>query len=1107
MKKTLTTIAIATTLLFVLSCHTGTCGYDNRRETDESSFFLKLNVLENSISTRATIPSAAGEEDVNILHLLFFDATSLMFIDHIEIDGNNRPLDLSMPVRVPLNNTPALNNHTNYRILVVANINTYNITPSVDEWLNSFHGVNFNTAIREQLPLVGTGQIKPRNLLMSAVVEKIAGVEKIETTLIRAVVRIDVEFRSGLTTHELVSASVWNVPRHTSIWNSMYNNFTSVLHSNAFQRTDNVVDNTIRGQLYTFENRQNSISQNDHRTTAVILGIREIGGIPTYHRVNVHLPFSGQNLQRNTVHTITVNQVLGAGADSKDQAYSSDRSQLQVTINNADMDDRGVILVDGDNVLVIPTNRIVFCPDGGVREFTIFTYSPDGSAQLGVSGLVMDAGLLAILSGNSLTVSATPSVDAREGFIDLVFGNISARIEVVQTSALVEYLELNLQLNDISVFPNYLPNNNPILMTTPDHLPDFVQVTASSEWTAQVFNDGFGFHESTDRIINGTPTNNTFRLNAISQNTGDFMRYGFVVVSLVSNPNINQVLVLRQEGADIVRVFAADNLYDQLTNAKTYFGAMGGVRTAAGAGSQTNAFRVTHSASGLSNIALTSGAEHFTVSSTPGSTPYYTLVTITAKGYNPNMNNKLSGRLGLTSPYGGFEAIDIEQGFFNLSLSTNPVAASMAGGNTGAITVTSTETNSVNGVDIATAANWVATNVTTTYNVWGGGTSFPTLNNTTGTNQGTFTVAFPRILLVMLDVSPTATATVTISNTSITATRNVSQTARVLRNLHFRSGGNARAGVFPDAIGTFAWFDEFHTLHGGFTRPTPNPSADNRRWAGFSTVSLTSAWRNWHNDTQTFFGRGSQFTVQSGAHTVDIDVADSTPTSTIQVFGANNHTFPAGTAVAIRDWLEGDIYGRRVLMLNCEFNAASRNDFNRAMQEMGGNYARFVVEQASRVSSNIASARVSTDNNNSIAAARMNDCALHQYLFRDGPFTNANIINTVNMSGYDGAGASSHSAVLTSWPDTFIPIFWHPTHLSSGNRTVLFGIDPVLRIVFVGQACIFGASWTSVGSHGAGLNWTNNDWSAANFAFARNVAAWFVEVAQHGECFTNQFFD
>ena len=790
MKKTIMFTVLVAMLFGIPSCQPDVLDTDKQTITAlglNDGFLLKLNVPGSNINTRTAILTEPGEDFVSVLHLFFFQATGTQsFIDAIELrNDNGSPLDLSLPLQVPLHDTPTLNNNTDYKILIVANADAY--VSSVETWLDSFKGVNFSTAIRKQFLLTGfntTNRIATNYLLMSAEAGKSASQEEVAVTLTRAVVRIDVNFRNGLEhTHELVSASVWNVPQNTSIWDNAYNNYTDLIPNRAFQRIDKVADNIIKGQLYTFENRQNQVSQSDRHTTAVILGIRDrMTQVVSYHRVNVSLPFSGQDLKRNTVHTITVNHVLGEGAtgatveEAEDRAYNNNNSLLQVTVNNTDMDNQGVILIDGDNVLVIPTNRIVFSSEGGSREFTIFTYSPTGNAQLGASALVMEPGLSAVLSGNSLTVSATPSVDGKKGFIELVFGNITARIEVVQTSATVEFLELNVDINDIPVFSNM----------SNDAMDGNVQVTSSGAWTATIYNPFFNFVGTTPadtRMIEGN-NGGTFRLVTAESNSDQHERLGFVIVSLVSNPNINRVLVLSQRGSSKINLYDPADIGMNISDPVVHFTASGTV-----ASGHINTFMIE---TGKDNLAPTNP-----ISITGANSAHFAyelngnLLTITSSGHNL-LEGTLSATLTIRSDAGIIRTIALTQAMHTLTLSADNItinSIAVTGGTTSNITVsssypawTATITTSGTATDGRNLVNHVVM-----LQDQNGNSIVP------GTEYGALTqlrVVFPKVYYPNREIP--ITATITVTNGILTRTITATQTKLQPRNFRIR-GFNTEA--------------------------------------------------------------------------------------------------------------------------------------------------------------------------------------------------------------------------------------------------------------------------------------------------------------------------
>ena len=1092
MKKIVFTLTIFTLLL--ASCQTddwGGGGNNNNGNAASDSFLLRLNVPGSNINTRMTVPHEDGERDVNTLHVFFFEPTGAQnYVGHVVFGTDNigvtdpnllEPIDLSIPLHVRFNAPTAagLNNNTHYRLLLVANVEHYIQGMNLDTWLNTrIRHRTLTEALNNQQMLVtnfgttepGHKAISSNNLLMSAMVDKPADVEEVHVPLIRAVVRIDVDFAAGLTSHTLESVSVWNVPQSTSLWDPTQNNFSTLMLNRPIQRIDNVVGNRVRGQLYTFENRQNSISQNDLHTTAVILGITENAtGTTTFHRVNVTMPFAGQNLMRNTVHNVTVNRVLGPGSANEQAAYGAPVSQLQVTINNADMDSRGVILVDGDNVLVLPTNRIVFCPAGGERDFTIFTHSPDGSARLGVSGLVMDDGLTAILSGHSLVVSATPSIDARQGFIEIRFGNITTRIEVVQASSFVEYLELNLELNDISPFPTLLGDdgngnfNVPVLMQTPDGLPNYVRVTSSHRWTARVFSNSFSFADANnpyavipDRMISGEP-GEMFRLATILPNLDDRTHYGFVLVSLESNPNINQVLVLRQQGADNVRVFAASDpsFNDELVNPVAQFTA-GGVNIPHGTIPMiTNVFYVRHTdrANMAGQVLMhtwTAGAAHFQalLEDVDATT---TRVTITSPGHNP-YESVLNGRILLSSGMGGSAAIYMTKAVHILNLTHTPSTIPVAGGTTNDITVESSEAWEAEIIGVApNPFSWNVTASDKSIN-WLG---TPSLSQASGTNGQAFTVTFPGQPLMMIDQSPTITVRVRLTATpNIYRTITVTQGARTPRNINLRSwGGQSSGGTAGSQWGTWS--------------PDTGPSlASHRNNFGRLRDEIINATAGGANN----FG-GATATMRTGTRTMVS--ALGLPNNDHHVFLANNFGGHAAAQTAIRTWLTTatpDVPNHRILILTSEY-AGNASNATALLGVWGYSFGGSGSTTATGVYGNA------------------NSSAIHNFLFRDGPFrildsdgNPTDFSGNVLMRPQDTAHNTAQS-----WSSTARTIMMHPGSTTRARITIC----SARRIIAIPEPEIMGLGGR-----------TNTDWSnAANVAFTRNLAAWIVGVATYGRDF------
>ena len=1090
MKKILLTFSIILATLFALSCQSdwyeiGDNGGGNR-PTSGDGFLLRFNVPGSSINTRMAVPSLPGEDDVRSLHVLFFDATTNLFVDYMVFrNADGSPLDLSAPIRVQFRDNPLLNHSDEYRLLVVANIgwflNPYEAN-ALNNWLTSLNGESFASVKNRTITLNHFNatdfqrRIRYNELLMTAVAEtQRAESDVIEVDLVRNVVRVDIELAPRLINagYQLRSASIWNVPNNTALWNSDLNCFdqlTCIITGRPFQRWAAGQGNTSF-TLYTFPNRQNNISQNDRHTTAAIIGIVRPGTTDaTFHRVNISLPFAGQNMERNTVHNITVNRVLGDGAIGAEidaaeiNAYNADRSVLQVSVNQSDMDSQGVILVDGNNVLVLPTNRIVFCPEGGYRDLRIFTYSPDGSARLTVSGIVTPPGMTIILRGTDLYVRVEPGVDFIQGHIELRFGSITARIYVERMSNVVEYLELNLGMTDIERFSNVFPSGvTRLFMSTPGNLPDYVQVTSSGEWTARMFNEGFGFYHHINNTplttpasgqpnIHGGESGDQFRVAALDVNPANFVRYGFILFSLVSNPNINQVLVVTQQGTDLVEVYEYPAMV-VTDHPMTHFYAGGNVMNRTGQAnvicSGTNQFRLAHSGNyqdltvawlptPYSSVATMQAQFTYTLASVGGNT----ILTITA---NPNqhLGNRIVGRLRITSPFGGEATINMEQGRYNLSPIANPATVGIEGGTTANITVAATHSIGT-GATLVTAPtttlSWMAT-ISANNDVWGG--TLPTVNPTTGNTGGAFAVTFPRLPLMMIDTSPQETVTITLTGIiDGTRTVTVTQAQRTPRNLYIRSGRPNNWGTWHPTGGTGSNRANFARLRDEIASTTNFGCATATMRAGARTFSVLR-------------GTGAA-NRQLPADVVDIFLANNT-----------NHTAAEGTT--IRNWLNASALNDRVLIVTSEY-AGSASNANNILGTWGYNFGSSGRNSNTR-----------TVNGNA------NTSATHNFLFRDGPFRVLD--GSGNPTDFSGqVSVRPRDAVanpLSSWDTTAEVILWQGTNIAA------FTICPVRRVIALPEPEIFGTGTRTQ------TNWNN----PANVAFVRNVAAWIVGVATYGDEF------
>jgi hypothetical protein len=1041
-KKLLLTLTMLGAVLFgATSCLADVI--DNNGEyipsRQESSFFVRLSVPSGNITTRSTaaiVQPEAGETDVRSLHLFFFDENEnfVGMVTKGDLDlapassciltsGDLLEVDLTQPA------AHRLNNSTDYRILAVANLGAY--IDDVHEWVERLTYSTLGT-IRKEIAkalLMKTTGIQSNTLLMSAEVEKSAIEHIVTIPLIRAVARLDVIVNPRLneTTPnnvKITRAKVVNVAHRTGIWNPASNDLSA--HVNfppiSFDATEELL-----GRLYAFENEVVGVSQNDTRTTAVIIGISRSGGTTTYHRVNIAVPTRGQILRRNNVYQITINHVLAEGQPSWEAAYANPNSTLDVSINDVNIDDQGLIFIDGDNILAIPTGLFVFPPEGIDEQiFTIFTHTTDpANVRLGVSAINLDPGLSAILSGIERRLSATPATAPRRGYITLSFGNIRATIYIEQASMYQEYLMLNVGMNEIPKFPNaYLTGN-----VKNNRMTGEVQVTSSGKWRATVHNNFFDLVQDGDVVVERTITGNpgeTFQLEINETNPYRGLRHGFVIVTLESNPNINRVLVLIQNGAAAIDIYDPDTQLLILGSPTVHFTPGGELAVAEG---NVNRFRIDAENDNWYVRSIAGQGFEYAVNGN--------LLTITAGIAQVAHPQTISGALviGSSEPGVAPRTIHLTQAVQSLLPTPAAVNVGAAGGVSPAITVTSTMNWEA---EITATDNWV--------------TGAPVLSRTSGASGESFTVTFPALPLMAIDIQPTATVTVSIPGTPVTSVVTVTQAARTVRNLYIRSARPANWGTWHPSGG----------------------SVSNRNNFGRLRQELAS--------TENFGGANA--VMRSGVHTFSThSVAANIPpvgadgSSAVDIFLANNYANTSATRDAgVRNWLS--TRRNRVLIVTSEY-ITSAGPTTSMLSPWGYTFTR--------AGAGTNNTDVRTVNGNA------NTSAIHNWLFRDGPFrildgggNPTDFSGSVSMQPVDVEGNP-----MSSWGNAEAMaevIMWQPRR--EGTHAAVT-ICSVRNIVSIPEPEIMGLSYR-----------TNTDWgNAANVAFTRNLAAWIVGVAQYGDEF------
>ncbi len=610
-KRALTAILMLPMLLL------GSCIRDEAPEGGGAGFGNRLQLTVKvakagiQAATRSTVAPLPGEEDVTVLYLLFFEADANdngQFIDYVRIDNISPDTSTS----IDISGHPSLAVSGEYDILAVANIddNSY-INGSVSTWIQGWQGMTLNQVKTSATAWVkgstdNSNAIASDRLLMTGSIEKSQGQYDLALVLNRGVIRFDV-YNNKSESHDLVSAELWNVYPSNSLWGggAADDYSSSVARIGRYYGVDNSGNSTgvagadglgdtvgnILGGLYCFENRVITPSQNDALTTCIIVGLRERAtGITGYHRVNINPDKSSQVLLENSAYRLTIRDI-DAGSATSAAAYAAAEGGPDYIINYWDMSDYGLIMIDGNSILSIPTKTIIIPEDGGDFSYDIFTFNNTGStSKLTIESQRYEpsnGSISSVLNGNTLTVHATPlgaGESSRTGTVVLTYAGLEGAVNIIQSRGEDVFLRVYLPSDGMRPLAPYAG------IASGD-----IRVDASGPWTAEIFMPDEGFTldpailspqiattmlHSTDPLASG----NRFKVYTWSANPELVKRECFVVVSLDSDPeNHAAVVQLSQEPSGVISLVP--------NNTSVIFNGMG-TGLAAVAGNTTDTFNV-----------------------------------------------------------------------------------------------------------------------------------------------------------------------------------------------------------------------------------------------------------------------------------------------------------------------------------------------------------------------------------------------------------------------------------------------------------------------------------------------------------------------------------
>ena len=1051
MRKIFLILTVLAATIFATSCMNEPI--DPVEPTDNTGFFMHLEVIQGSTEagTRvATIPAMPTETEVHDLFLLFFNPAGnfVTYLDKSPPALSGEPLEMTAPLRVELGGTTGLDPNTEYRILVVANIET--MVGIAGDWLDGFVGMTFHQAQAHLLETSEASFIHGDQLLMSSTVVRRAGQVMVHAQLVRALVRFDVVME--VPGYELYSVAVWNVPRVTALWNSDHNDFR--YHTEYFSSVSGLPtlfpgETEFRGILYSFENSVTNSYQGDEHTTCLILGIRPTTGTNagrvTYYRVNVNEQ-GAQLLRRNFVYEIRITGINNLGENTPRDAWSGAQTWLDINVRNWQDGAGSAVMFDGEDILAVGGNRIDFTGEGGTESITIFTFSPDPTNVLSMVGATttgsiqeligdgnngLPVGISAELSGTTMTVIATPTPagSPRDGHIEVMFGTMRATVIVVQSDRQNLWLNLDVGTMDIPMFPQNNQVNYNLGLGGGTNLMDVlgrnITVDSSGPWTAVIHNGRFRF--GTVSTPTGTPAygnlysritgvhNDNFSVATIDALLQPENHYAFIIVTLDADPTINRVVVLRQDGNSRIRLF-------EPTKATLYF-TPEGLPERGGTYvdvyiDHTHPFATT--LSGMASSAFTASQPQVRVG---GPTDGMSFITISANGQNTTpLDLQATVSAFLTIDPSTHTLIQLRQRAHTISVSPTAFEPISQQGGTATITVTTTAPNfSVAPISVTGLPPGMTHNVTATVSG----------------NQ--ITVNFPQNTNV--NVFPLATVRVYVTGMPAVWTEvQIQQGQRVIVPVHITTA---------------------RTVAGAWT----GGSASNLNDFGRLRMELASNTNFGPVNAVVPAGARSFSLGQSGANS-----RGRLPDNTTLIHQANRASYNAAERAALDAWLRGD--PRRVLIITNDGSstAAYLPTFGFTGTSRSGTQARIVRD-------------------NNVGPNRMNQ-NLYEFLFMNGPFSSApasaSVSGNVQLRPRTGIGGTARNVA-----PTFQTIMFHPV-----NHEMEVAIDPVRRIVYVGDPQLFG-----IGTR------TNTVWSGANVEFVQNLAAWIINTTQQGEAFTSQFHD
>ncbi|MCD7933692.1 MAG: hypothetical protein LUH15_21445 [Tannerellaceae bacterium] len=803
----------------------------------KSTLTIHLSIPGSAINTYAYVDAIGGEDEVHTLYALFFEPAtdgSGIFIEAINISPESGEYTSGQTIEMEIPDGSSITRTNAYSIFFIANPEYYldSYGGITRDWSTEvFSGKTENQVKQLRIDIQGNTSVpgsslyygyKPfhqKNLMMTGSIYKEDGQDMITAELTRIVSRFDIVNKAE--NYVLETASIWNGFPEQTIGDINFSDF-SIDRIKRLYGID-VEDNGVTGGLYTYENFVAVPEQNDEYSTCLILGIRNTDTDNLgYYRVNANHSGRPQQLRRNNAYTFTIKSVTGNGDNSEEDAYNSGKNEINVQINDWDVDDQGCIVFDGDNILALGTNNVVFNKLGGDIEYRVFT---SGEGTLSISDEYIPYGMSYEFKDNMVYIHADPSEVNKGGYIEFQFGKLKATMYITQTGEIDQMLTLSHNMLPMFGFEDGLVSEE-------------VTVTSSGPWTAKIYNDDNAFvFTGTSNIDLTGDDQDKFTITTIDENVDLKPRYAFVHAVLDANPNISAVTIISQNGVN-----------DIILNpepAQLIFDAEGGQVTA----STDYTITVDTGDDAIEWAAEIYGTYKQYFTATVNATAK--TVTVEAVGRNPE-TIELSAqlRIYLVDNPAIYKEVDIIQYVHSLSVTPTTVPSVItSGGSSEVFTVTS-------------SADWKAEITSTGNDAYFNSTA--NLYVITGPDgQGTFYVTFPA--LTSGGVVPEAIVTVTIPDTNFKQTVSVKQTALTGTIINVQNFGTLYGYLTPEntyyrynyveqlwqSLNSYDWFGPEGTVFCGgvnFLEYSPTPDAS----TGIYVINSFDGDRSQANSARTW---------------------------------------------------------------------------------------------------------------------------------------------------------------------------------------------------------------------------------------------------------------